>query len=90
MDQQPPKKSNKTLFIVLGAIAVVGFISLLCCGVAGYFTYQAVDDMDFTYYAECENAPSDTACSQCCEEMGHNGQAYGSFFHDDGKTCGCI
>ena len=90
MEQQPQQKSNKTLFIVLGAIAVIGFISLLCCGVAGYFAYQAIDDMDFTYYSECENAADDVICSQCCEDKGHSGHAYGSFFHDDGKTCGCI
>jgi len=38
--QQPPKKSNKTLFIILGVVGGLGVLGCACCGIGGYSMFN--------------------------------------------------
>lgn len=91
MAQQPQQGGNsKTILIVVAIIGVVGLFGLVCCVGGGFFLVKKGQDMDKTYYAECETLDDDQACSDCCRAHGHSGNVYGGFLNDEGKTCGCI
>ena len=88
MSEQPAEKKN-TIVIVLVVLAAVTFLGVICCGVGGYFVYQGLEDMDKTYYAECEDLQEADDCHQCCRDKGHSGSLHGEIFNEEGKVCGC-
>lgn len=91
MNQQPPQKKKNTGLIIgiVVAIGFVGLMGLVCCGAAVYLGIGAVDDMELSYYPECEYLPDSNECDQCCDDQGHNGYVHGPFLNEDDKTCGC-
>lgn len=84
------KKKISPLVIVLILFGVMGFFGLVCCGVSTYMGIGAIQDMEKTYYDECQSAPDDLACGSCCTARGHQGHLYGEFFNEDGMVCGCF
>lgn len=90
MEQHPESKSNKKLFIILAIVAFLGVSAVACCGVAGWFGFTKVQDMDKTYYTECEDLNDSDECNTCCRDRGHSGHVHGEMINEEGKTCGCI
>ena len=78
------------IVIILIVLAVMAFFGLACCGVGTWMGLSGIQNIEKTYYPECENAADPLSCENCCRDKGHNGHLYGEFLNEDGKVCGCF
>lgn len=86
-----PAAKNKKLFIIIAA--VVGALALsavVCCGGAFFFGFRAIDEIEKTYYPDCEHVATSDECSACCRKHGHSSSATGNMINEKGKNCGCF
>lgn len=89
-DLSSGNKKKSPIVYVLIACAALGFMGLICCGGLMFFGFNEIQNIEKTYYEECDAAVDDLTCNSCCSQRGHNGHIYGELFNDPGQTCGCL
>jgi len=82
--------SNKTIVLLIVVVGLVFMAFFGCIGAAVFGGLSLADQVERTYYPECETLASSEACERCCEAHGHSGHASGSLINEAGKTCGCF
>lgn len=88
--ENPEKNKNKLFLIILIVLGVLGLSALVCCGGAFFFGSKKLNELEKTYYTDCENLVDGGQCGDCCRAHGHTGSVYGELLNDDGKSCGCF